>query len=58
MRTNKDFRLSKESKRILARMLDPEQEAHWKKMMIGAEVAEKQAKFAKIRERNSGDLGE
>jgi hypothetical protein len=49
MKTNKDFCLSKESKRLLATLPD-EKRGHWKKMMISAEVAEKQAKLAKIRE--------
>ena len=57
MKTNKDFRLSKSSKRILA-LMDGEKRSHWKKMMIDAEVSEKNAKFAKLRERNTGDLGE
>ena len=49
MKTNKDFNLSKESKRILS-SLPTEKRGHWKNMMIQAEVAEKQAKMAKIRE--------
>ena len=57
MKPNKDFRLSKESKRILA-LMDGERRGHWKKMMIDAEISEKLAKFAKIKERNTGDLGE
>jgi hypothetical protein len=47
--TNKDFKLSKETKRILAG-LPKDKRGHWKKMMIQAEVAEKNAKLAKIRE--------
>jgi hypothetical protein len=47
--TSKDFRLSKTSKRALA-VLSTEQRGHWKKMLIQAEVAEKRAKLAKIRE--------
>ena len=57
MKPNKDFKLSKQTKRILSR-LTGEQRTHWKKMMIDAEISEKMAKFAKIRERNTGDLGE
>jgi hypothetical protein len=49
MATNKDFRLSKETKRILSN-LRGEKRGHWKKMMIVAEISEKQAKMAKIRE--------
>jgi hypothetical protein len=47
MITNKDFRLSKSTKRILS-TLPVEKRGHWKKMMIEAEVAEKRAKMAKL----------
>ena len=47
--TSKDFRLSKESKRALS-VLTTEKRNQWKKMLIQAEVAEKNAKLAKIRE--------
>jgi hypothetical protein len=49
MATNKDFKLSKSTKRILS-SLPIDKRGHWKKMMIQAEVAEKNAKMAKIRE--------
>ena len=49
MATNKDFRLSKSSKRTLA-TLPTSVRGHWKGMMIAAEVAEKNAKLAKVRE--------
>ena len=48
-KTNKDFNLSKSSKRALA-MMSTEKRSHWKGMLIQAEVAEKDAKLAKIRE--------
>ena len=55
MKTNKDFNLSKSSKRTLA-TLSTEQRGPWKKMMIDAEVAEKRAKLAKISSKtNQGD---
>ena len=47
MKTNKDFNLSKETKRILSGM-SGEKRGHWKKMMIEAEVLEKRAKLAKL----------
>jgi hypothetical protein len=47
MKTNGDFNLSKETKRILSSMTG-EKRGHWKKMMIEAEVAEKRAKLAKL----------
>jgi hypothetical protein len=49
VKTNKDFNLSKETKRILSGM-SGDKRGHWKRMMIAAEVAEKNAKMAKIRE--------
>ena len=47
MKTNKDFNLSKETKRILA-TLPTEKRGHWKGMMIEAEVLQKRAKLAKL----------
>jgi hypothetical protein len=48
MKTNSVFKLSKETKRILASMpLD--KSSHYKKMMIDAEVCEAKAKLAKIK---------
>ena len=55
MKTNKDFNLSKETKRILSGM-SGEKRGHWKKMMIEAEVSEKRAKLAKLTNKN--DKGE
>ena len=49
MRPNKDFKLSKSSKRVLATMT-PEKRSLWKKSFIEAELSEKYAKLAKIRE--------
>lgn len=55
MKTNKDFNLSKSSKRTLALMAG-DKRAHWKKMMIEAEVSEKRAKLAKLSMKtNQGD---
>jgi hypothetical protein len=51
MKTNKDFRLSKTSKRILS-TLPTGLRGHWKGMMIDAEVAEKRAKLAKLSVKN------
>ena len=47
MKTNKDFNLSKSSKRMLS-TLSTEKRGHWKKLMIEAEVLEKRAKLAKL----------
>jgi hypothetical protein len=49
MKTNETFKLSKSSKRALA-VLSTEKRGHWRKMLIQAEVAEKNAKLAKVRE--------
>jgi hypothetical protein len=53
MKTNKDFKLSKETKRILATLPNGKR-GHWKGMMIEAEVLEKRAKLAKLKE-NKGE---
>jgi hypothetical protein len=47
MKTNKDFKLSKSTKRILS-LMRGDSRGHWKKMMIEAEVLEKRAKLAKL----------
>jgi hypothetical protein len=47
MKTGKDFRLSKSTKRVLATLPNGVR-GHWKSMMIEAEVAEKRAKLAKL----------
>jgi hypothetical protein len=47
MKANKDFKLSKSTKRILATMSDGKR-GQWKKLMIEAEMAEKRAKLAKL----------
>ena len=51
MKTNKDFKLSKSSKRVLATMTG-EKRNSWKSMMIEAEVLEKRAKLAKLSIKN------
>ena len=56
MKPNKDFRLSKSTKRVLSFMLDSNKRGHWKNMMIQAEMAEKRAKLAKLTTKtNQGD---
>jgi len=57
MRTNKDFNLSKSGKRCLATKTG-EQRTLWKKFYIESEVAEKQAKLAKLKERPKTNQGE
>jgi hypothetical protein len=55
--TNKDFKLSKESKRMLTHSHGTKYN-HWKKLMIDAEVSESKAKQAKIKERSNNNQGE
>jgi len=57
MKTNKDFRLSKESKRMLAN-LQGEKYNHWKKLMVDAEMSEIRAKLSKVKERSNTNQGE
>jgi hypothetical protein len=47
MKPNKDFRLTKSSKRMLS-TLSKDQRGPWLKMMIEAEMSEKRAKMAKL----------
>jgi hypothetical protein len=55
MKPNKDFKLSKSTKRVLS-TLAPGVRGPWKKMMINAEMAEKRAKMAKLSVKtNQGD---
>ena len=49
MKPNKDFKLSKSAKRLLATKTG-EQKALWKNLYIQAELAYKNAKLSKIRE--------
>lgn len=49
MKPNKDFKLSKSAKRLLATKIG-EKRGMWKKLYIQAELAEKMAKLSKIRE--------
>ena len=55
--TNKDFKLSKSTKRTLA-LLSGDKQSHWKRMMIDAEESEKKAKLAKYKERSTTNQGE
>jgi len=57
MKPNKDFKLSKSAKRILATKTG-EQKSMWKKFFIDAEVSEKLAKMAKLREKTKTNQGE
>jgi hypothetical protein len=57
MKPNKDFKLSKSAKRLLATKTG-EQKGLWKKLYIESEIAEKQAKFAKLKERSTTNQGE
>jgi hypothetical protein len=56
MKPNKDFRLSKTTKRMLCNIPDQHKRGEWKRLMIDAEIAEKQARMAKISfKTNQGD---
>lgn len=57
MKPTKDFKLSKETKRILSGMTG-DVRSFWKKMMIDAELAEKKAKMAKLKDRSNANQGE
>ena len=56
MKTNKDFRMSKEHKTMLALMTTPEKRAERKKLFIDAQLSQTKAKQAKFKENhNKGD---
>ena len=50
MKPNKDFRMTKANKLILAQFIDPKERGQWKRMLIDAQLAEKQASLAKFKE--------
>jgi hypothetical protein len=54
VKTNKDFKLSKSTKRTLATLTSGVR-GHWKSMMIEAEVLEKRAKLAKLNRNEKGE---
>lgn len=47
MKTGSDFKMSKETKRMLASMT-PNKRSLWKSLMIEAEVSAKKARLAKL----------
>jgi hypothetical protein len=49
MKPTKDFKISKQTKRMMATFKDPVERHAWKNMMIQAELAEKQAKNEKFK---------
>jgi|APGre2960657423_1045063.scaffolds.fasta_scaffold1198407_1 hypothetical protein len=56
MRPNSDYKMKKSTKTLLA-LSSGNQRHGWKRMMIDAELAEKQARTAKFKE-NKSDKGE
>ena len=56
MRPNSDYKMSKSTKCLLALSCSGQRHG-WKRMMIDAELAEKQARTAKFKE-NKSDRGE
>lgn len=50
MKPNKDFKMSKANKRVLAQFIDPQERGQWKRMLIDAQLAEKQASLVKYKE--------
>ena len=57
MKPNKDYRMSKSAKRTLANFTDAHQRGNWKRMLIDAELSEKEARQAKLKDKfkNLGD---
>jgi hypothetical protein len=56
MKPNKDFRLSKTTKRMLSMITDDKSRNQYKRMMIDAELSERSARSAKLNlKHNQGD---
>ena len=56
VKTNKDFRLSKQAKTIIALTQGTDEHRNgWKKLFIEAQVAYDKAKTARFKENNKGD---
>ena len=55
MKPNKDFKMPKYVKTMLASIPDSNQRSAWKKMMIEGVLAERAARAAKFRD-NKGDI--
>ena len=56
MKPNKDFRLSKTTKRMLCMIVDDKSRNQYKRMMIDAELSERAARSAKLNlKHNQGD---
>lgn len=51
MKTDKNFKLSKQAKRFMATIADAEKRNAFKRAMIQAEFAESRAKLAKIKDK-------
>ena len=54
IKTDKNFKLSKYSKRRIATIVDPHQRGAYKRMLIEAEAAERKVKLAKV-SKNQGE---
>ena len=56
LKPDKNYRMSKPLKMVLATFTDSHKRGQWKRMMIDAELAERAARTAKVKERyNQGD---
>jgi hypothetical protein len=49
MKPTKDFKISKQTKRMMANFVDPVERHAWKNLMIQAEIAAKMAKPEKVK---------
>lgn len=55
LKPGKDYRMSKPTKVMLANFPDAHKRGEWKRLMIQAELAEKAARAAKLKDKNQGD---
>ena len=50
MKPDKNFKMTKSNKRVLATFINPQERNYWKRMLIDAQLAEKQASLVKYKE--------
>lgn len=50
MKPDKNFKMTKSNKRVLATFINPQERNYWKRMLIDAQLSEMQAKLTKFKE--------
>ena len=50
IKPDKNFKMTKANKRVLATFINPQERNYWKRMLIDAQLSEMQAKLTKFKE--------